>query len=114
MFEGRNLIINDILRCSLLSVLLILHFTNNFSFTIFTGIKTFMQACKDYQRDPDFCVVARMEAFIAGWGLEEALVRADIALGAGADAILVHSKRRDAQDIEAFMRYWGTRVCKTK
>lgn len=69
------------------------------------------QACKDYQNDPDFCVVARMEAFIAGWGLEETIKRADVALAAGADAILVHSKRSDSEDIEAFMRYWGTKVC---
>ncbi|KAF4531855.1 hypothetical protein B566_EDAN000883 [Ephemera danica] len=68
-----------------------------------------IKACKDYQRDPDFCVVARIEAFIAGWGLEEALRRADVSLTAGADAILVHSKRNDAADIEAFMRHWGTR-----
>jgi phosphoenolpyruvate phosphomutase len=52
-----------------------------------------------------------MEAFIAGWGLEEAIKRADVALAAGADAILVHSKRSDAEEIEAFMRYWGTKVC---
>ena len=32
-------------------------------------------AMKDTQSDPDFCVVARVEAFIAGWGLGEALKR---------------------------------------
>ncbi len=35
-----------------------------------------IKAAKDTQKDPDFCVVARVEAFIAGWGLGEALKRA--------------------------------------
>ena len=38
---------------------------------------------KDTARDPDFCVVARVEALIAGWPLEEALRRADAYLAAG-------------------------------
>lgn len=53
-----------------------------------------IKAAKDTQRDPDFCVVARVESFIAGWGLSEALRRAEIYLEAGADAILIHSKKR--------------------
>eukprot|EP00126_Sphaerothecum_destruens_P011611 Sdes_comp20938_c0_seq20m18440 len=40
-------------------------------------------ACKDAQTDPNFCVVARVEAFIAGWGLEEALARASAYVEAG-------------------------------
>ncbi|XP_059480122.1 phosphoenolpyruvate phosphomutase-like [Neocloeon triangulifer] len=69
-----------------------------------------IQACKDHQTDPDFCVVARMEAFIAGWGLEQALRRAEFCVTAGADAILVHSKRSDLADIEAFMRHWNNKA----
>jgi len=34
-------------------------------------------AGKDTQRDADFCIVARVEALIAGWGMEEALRRAE-------------------------------------
>lgn len=41
------------------------------------------QACKDIQTDPDFCIVARVEAFIAGWGLDEALRRAEAYRNAG-------------------------------
>ena len=66
-------------------------------------------AAKETQIDDDFCVVARVEAFIAGWGLEEALRRAEAYRKAGADAILVHSKKSDASDIEAFMAEWGNR-----
>lgn len=50
---------------------------------IFSCFDVFLQACKDSQRDPDFCVVARVEAFIAGWGLDEALKRAEAYRNAG-------------------------------
>ncbi len=66
-----------------------------------------IMAAKDTQSDPDFCVVARIEAFIAGWGLAEALKRAEAYHRAGADAILVHSKLHAPDEILAFMREWG-------
>ena len=65
-----------------------------------------LRAVKDTQRDADFVLVARTEAFIAGWGLEEALLRAHAYADAGADALLVHSKRRDAEEVLAFMEHW--------
>lgn len=68
-----------------------------------------IQAAKETQLDDDFCVVARLESFIAGWGLDEALRRAEAYRLAGADAILVHSKKADSSDIEAFMKEWGNR-----
>jgi len=42
--------------------------------------------------DPDFVLVARLESFIAGWGLDDALERANAYAKAGADAVLIHSK----------------------
>jgi phosphoenolpyruvate phosphomutase len=68
-----------------------------------------VKAAKDTQSDENFCVVARVEAFIAGWGLEEALRRGDAYREAGADAILIHSKKNDSSDIEAFMGEWSNR-----
>lgn len=65
-----------------------------------------IRAMKDTQRDADFQVVARVEAFIAGWGLEEALKRSEAYAKAGADAILMHSKRSDPSEIEAFLKAW--------
>ena len=65
-----------------------------------------IKAAKDTQEDPDFCVVARIEAFIAGWGLSEALKRAEAYYKAGADALLVHSKKSTAEDIFDFMKEW--------
>ena len=68
-----------------------------------------IKAAKDAQIDPDFVVVARVEAFIAGWGLDEALKRAEAYRQAGADAILIHSKKSNASEIKAFMEVWGDR-----
>lgn len=52
----------------------------------------------------DFIVIARIEAFIAGFGLDEALIRARAYEAAGADALLIHSKRGDALEIQAFLQ----------
>ena len=65
-----------------------------------------IKAAKDTQSDPDFCVVARVEAFIAGWGLAEAMKRAEAYYQAGADAILMHSKISTADHILSFMEEW--------
>ncbi len=69
-----------------------------------------IRAMKDIQEDPDFVVVARIEAFIAGWGLAEALARADEYRDAGADAILIHSKKSSAVEIEQFMKAWKNQI----
>ncbi|MGE5617700.1 MAG: phosphoenolpyruvate mutase [Sphingomonadaceae bacterium] len=68
-----------------------------------------LKAAKDAQENPDFCVVARTEAFITGWDAGEALRRAKAYRQAGADAILVHSKRTGPEDVVAFMREWDNR-----
>ncbi len=69
-----------------------------------------IKAAKDTQQDPVFCVVARVEALIAGWGLAEALKRAEAYHEAGADAILMHSKKSSPDEILAFMQEWGNRA----
>ena len=68
-----------------------------------------IKAMKDCQVDDDFMVVARVEAFIAGWGLEEVLTRAEAYRKAGADAVLIHSKQTHFKEIEAFMKKWNSR-----
>ncbi len=75
-------------------------------------IQTFcgkIQAGKDSQADDDFSIVARVEAFIAGWGLDEALKRAEAYHAAGADAILIHSKRSQPDEVLEFAREWANR-----
>ncbi len=69
-----------------------------------------IQAAKDTQSDPHFCVIARTEAFISGEGLESALRRADAYQKAGADAILVHSKKSTIDEIKAFCDRWDDSV----
>ena len=69
-----------------------------------------IKAAKDTQSDKDFVVVARIEAFIAGWGLGEALRRAAAYYKSGADALLVHSKKNDSTDIDAFMKEWSGEI----
>jgi phosphoenolpyruvate mutase len=68
-----------------------------------------IKACKDYQINPNFVIVARLEAFISGQGLDEALKRAYAYHNAGADAILVHSKINTSKDIDDFMNKWDNR-----
>ncbi len=68
-----------------------------------------IKAGKDSQLDDDFQIVARVEALISGWGLDEALRRAEAYREAGADAILMHSKIAVPDEILAFMKEWGDR-----
>lgn len=68
-----------------------------------------IRAAKDAQRDENFCVVARIEALIAGRGMDEALWRGEAYHAAGADAILIHSKQKAADEILEFTRHWGGR-----
>jgi len=66
-------------------------------------------AGKDTQQDPNFSIVARVEALIAGWGMDEALRRAEAYRRAGADAILIHSKLSKPDEIVTFAREWAGR-----
>jgi phosphoenolpyruvate phosphomutase len=69
-----------------------------------------IKAGKDSQTDDDFVLVARVEALISGRGMEEALTRAEAYWQAGADAILIHSKRTTASEIFTFAERWANRA----
>ncbi len=69
-----------------------------------------IKAGKDSQTDDDFTLVARVEALISGRGMEEALRRAEAYHAAGADAILIHSKKAEASEIFTFAERWGGRA----
>lgn len=78
-----------------------------------TDIKTFqgmIKASKDMQKSDDFWVVARTEALIAGRSVSEALERAHAYADAGADAIFIHSKKSDGEEILEFARKWERRT----
>lgn len=61
-----------------------------------------IRAGKRAQLTSDFMIIARIESFIAGKGLEDALDRAAIYVEAGADGIMIHSKDKNGEDIKAF------------
>ncbi|WP_426420514.1 isocitrate lyase/phosphoenolpyruvate mutase family protein [Bradyrhizobium genosp. A] len=65
-----------------------------------------IEAAVETRQDRDFLVIARTEALIAGLGEPEALDRAQAYAEAGADMILVHSKKKDPSEIESFSRAW--------
>ncbi|HEX9758895.1 MAG TPA: isocitrate lyase/phosphoenolpyruvate mutase family protein [Nitrospiria bacterium] len=69
-----------------------------------------VKAAKKAQRFDEFVVIARTEAFIAGWGKEEALKRARAYAEAGADAILVHSKSSTFDELKDFAESWNVPV----
>jgi phosphoenolpyruvate phosphomutase len=62
---------------------------------------------KAAQETDSFVLVARVEALIAGHGVEAACERADAYAEAGADAILIHSKDKSLREIEGFLENWG-------
>ena len=68
-----------------------------------------IKAVKEAQSDPDFSLVARLEGFIAGWGMDEVMRRAEACLAADADALLVHSKKTTPDQVLAFAEAWKGR-----
>ena len=65
--------------------------------------KKIKQICKS-RKNKDFMVIARIESFIVGKGLNDALKRAEIYSKAGADAILIHSKEKTTSEIFSFAK----------
>ena len=53
---------------------------------------------------PDLLVVARIESLILGKSMKDALKRAEAYSQAGADAILIHSKKKNSKEIFLFAR----------
>lgn len=62
-----------------------------------------IRAMKAAQETPDFTVIARLESLIVGAGVADAVKRAKMYLEAGADALLVHSKKSTSKDIDDFL-----------
>ena len=69
-----------------------------------------IEAGRDCRIDPEFCIVARIEALIAGWGIDEAIRRAEAYREAGADGILIHSKQSRADEVLEFAKRWKNRL----
>ena len=67
-------------------------------------------AGKESKVDSDFMIIARTEALIAGFGIDEALKRATAYESAGADAILIHSKSNTPEEIFQFCDSWSGKI----
>jgi phosphoenolpyruvate phosphomutase len=63
-------------------------------------------AAREAKQDKNFMVIARTEALIAGMGMDEALKRAYAYENAGANAILIHSKKNNPEEIFEFSDMW--------
>lgn len=68
-----------------------------------TFTRKILKICNARQ-SKDFMVIARIESFILGKGLKDALIRAEIYAKAGADAILIHSKKKTPVEIFSFAK----------
>jgi phosphoenolpyruvate phosphomutase len=68
-----------------------------------------VELAKKSQQRSDFVVVARVEAFVAGMDVDEVLRRANAYADAGADAVLIHSKRSGPEEIRSFLAGWQSR-----
>ena len=62
-------------------------------------------ACEAKQ-NKEFMIIARVEALIAGLGMDEAIRRARAYEKAGADAILIHSKKKSPDEVFEFVDSW--------
>ena len=80
---------------------------------ILIGEKEFVAkiiAAREAKKDKDFLIIARTEALIAEQGFEEAKKRAKAYEKAGADAILIHSKKNSPEEVFEFADSWGGNV----
>ncbi len=62
-----------------------------------------IKAGKKAQKTKDFMICARIESLILEQGMEDALERAFAFAGAGADAIMIHSRKKDPSEIFEFV-----------
>ena len=62
-----------------------------------------IKAGKNAQKTSEFMICARIESLILERGMEDALERAFAFAGAGADAIMIHSRKKDPAEIFEFV-----------
>lgn len=60
-------------------------------------------AGKKAQKTHDFMICARIESLILERGMDDALARAFAFVGAGADAIMIHSRKKDPAEVFEFV-----------
>ena len=68
-----------------------------------------IKAGKKAQRTSDFMICARIESLILERGMDDALTRAFAFVEAGADAIMIHSRKKDPSEIKEFIEKFRTK-----
>lgn len=68
-----------------------------------------IRAGKKAQRTKEFMICARIESLILEQGMEDALTRAFAFVEAGADAIMIHSRKKDPSEIQEFIVKFRTK-----
>lgn len=63
---------------------------------------------KRAQKTKDFMLIARIESLILEKGMEDALARARAYAAAGADGVMIHSRRKDPDEVFEFIRRFRT------
>ena len=63
-----------------------------------------IKAGKKAQKTTDFMICARIESLILEKGMEDALLRAKAYVEAGADAIMIHSRKKEPDEIFEFIK----------
>ena len=67
-------------------------------------------AGKEAKVNKNFMIIARTEALIAETGMDDAISRASAYESAGADAILIHSKKSSPDEILEFSKLWNGNI----
>lgn len=65
---------------------------------------------KDAQRTKDFVIIARTEALIRGYGMAEAVKRADYYVKCGADMVLMHTRDATGKEAQEIPKHWKSKV----
>ena len=72
-----------------------------------------IRAGKKAQLTDDFMIIARIESLILERGMEDALTRAEAFVAAGADGIMIHSRKKDPAEILEFCDKFRSKDKKT-
>lgn len=70
------------------------------------GFSAKIQAGKAAQVSDDFMIIARLESLILDAGMEDAVTRAKAYIEAGADGIMIHSRKKDPAEIFEFCEHF--------
>lgn len=68
-----------------------------------------IRAGKKAQRTSEFMICARIESLILEKGMDDALTRAMAYVESGADAIMIHSRKKDPSEIQEFIERFRNR-----